>query len=663
MKLNIIGNNPTITFAAEELKRYLEQIDSSLQIRFAMQEELGDNLSVGICDKTDVLLPAVADKTHDDAIHIDVTGETGVITGTNPRSVLIAVYRYLKELGAAFIRPGKDNETLPTLKIADTQVHVTEKADHRHRQVCIEGACSYEHVSDMIDWLPKVGMNGYYTQFVRPYGFFKVWYEHEGNRYLKKEYKSDEEYAEILLRLEAEIQQRDLIYAAVGHSWQCECVGLDGTYWKKAEEPVPEDVIPLLAEVNGKRELFGGVPINTNLCYSNPKVQNLMTDYMVQFVKEKPFTREIVFWQADSAGNVCQCEACSKLNETDWYFQMANLADEKFTKEGFNTKIVLILHRQHPSCEKLKNPDRFIIEYAPISRDFSELYPAEVNEEYLAGAVNPYAEEHSLEETACLLKSTKNYVKFMQDWYEKLGIENPDTVFYDYLLIWFHYHDPSYMICAKTIAEDTKNYHALGVDGISSCQGQRVFFPTVLPMATMAQFLWDTNTDYEAFKNKVLTEEYGEDGIALGAILEKFAIEELTKRMTGIHALDWESTKGEEMVQLIASRYPVIDQIKELVEANLEKENLPAAVRQSWEHMKYYPEFAKYWLDIWTVSFGQNDTQKTREVAVAMNDYVMRNEEHLHRVFDGCLFRRRIYFFFNNTKMPGIVLDLEDYEE
>lgn len=46
------------------------------------------------------------------------------------------------------------------------------------------------------------------------------------------------------------------------------------------------------------------------------------------------------------------------------------------------------------------------------------------------------------------------------------------------------------------------------------------------------------------------------------------------------------------------------------------------------------------------------------QFAERISEYVMKNEEYIHRVFDGCLFRRRIYNFFNTHRLPGIVLDV-----
>lgn len=511
----------------------------------------------------------------------------------------------------------------------------------------------------MIDWIPKVGMNGYFTQFVRPDGFFKVWYEHEGNDYLEKEYKTNEDYAKILTDLEEEIQKRDLLYSVVGHSWQAECVGLDGSYWHKVDEPTDPEIIECLAEVNGERKLFGGVPVNTNLCYSNPKVQHKMTDFMIELAKKKPFTKYLVFWLADAVGNECSCEECRKGSFVDYYIQMINMLDEKLTKENMDTKIVpIVMWKYLPEKEKIKNPDRCSMMYAPIHRDFSEKYPSLIDAEYLKGAITKIDDPENTD-LNIVLKPTENNVGLLKTWQD---IFKGDYLFYDYQMIWFHYMDPSYMFCSEVIYEDMKNLHVMGINGLSSCQGQRVFLPTVLPMATMAQTLWNKDTDYEAFKVKTLTDEYGEDGVKVGEILERIAIPEMTRMMSGPDALDWEKTKGEETINLIKSRYAVIDELEELINENLKKE-FPDAIKLSWNYLKFYPQIARYYMDVWTSSFGEADLEKTRKIAVEMVEYVMKNEKDIHRVFDGCLFRRRIYNFFNTHRLPGIVLGLDDTEE
>ncbi|MBR6790663.1 MAG: hypothetical protein IKM31_07340, partial [Oscillospiraceae bacterium] len=172
-KIAKISYDPVIGYAAEELKRCLGKMDPSLEILVltypAYRADLTDALWVGM----DPAFPVaeVADPKLDDAIAIDVKKGCGYITGANPRAVLIAVFRYLRELGAAWVRP-KDGEILPACDVRSRTVQLSEVPANRHRGVCIEGAVALEHVNDMIDWLPRVGMNAYFNQFMIPATFY-----------------------------------------------------------------------------------------------------------------------------------------------------------------------------------------------------------------------------------------------------------------------------------------------------------------------------------------------------------------------------------------------------------------------------------------------------------------------------------------------------------
>lgn len=148
----------TLVFAAQELKKYLSKVtDESIMIcESDSPVKSGINIGINICS----MLPEVSDPVLDDAVVIDVTGHEGVITGSNARSVLIAVYRYLREIGFCFIRPGKNGEKYPDAMYTD-RVFVNEAATTRYRIICIEGSEFYESVEEIIDWLPKVAMNGY----------------------------------------------------------------------------------------------------------------------------------------------------------------------------------------------------------------------------------------------------------------------------------------------------------------------------------------------------------------------------------------------------------------------------------------------------------------------------------------------------------------------
>ena len=99
----------TLVFAAQELKKYLSKVtDESIMIcESDSAEKSGIRIGINLSPE----IPEVSDPRIDDAIMVDVMNREGVITGSNARSVLIAVYRYLREIGFCFIRPGKSGET------------------------------------------------------------------------------------------------------------------------------------------------------------------------------------------------------------------------------------------------------------------------------------------------------------------------------------------------------------------------------------------------------------------------------------------------------------------------------------------------------------------------------------------------------------------------
>ena len=166
-----IGNHETVSFAARELKRLIGRMDSSLTADIRIYDKFDPELKRVIW----VGLDGSVERSLDETVSIKVIGGEGIITGSNECAVLIGVYRFMYELGCRFIRPGADGEKIParSLSTEDLNIEVFETPSYRHRAVCIEGSVSFDHVYNMVDWLPKVGMSGYFIQFFTPSTFFK----------------------------------------------------------------------------------------------------------------------------------------------------------------------------------------------------------------------------------------------------------------------------------------------------------------------------------------------------------------------------------------------------------------------------------------------------------------------------------------------------------
>ncbi len=116
------GDDPTIRFAADELRRCLNLATGWEADGECTCDDIND-IHVGPSSVYGVDMPGVADPDLDDAVRIEVRNGGGYIAGINPRSVLLAVYRYLTQLGCRWVRPGKDGEYIPKLdRLADVDL-------------------------------------------------------------------------------------------------------------------------------------------------------------------------------------------------------------------------------------------------------------------------------------------------------------------------------------------------------------------------------------------------------------------------------------------------------------------------------------------------------------------------------------------------------------
>ena len=504
-----LGHHPVIDFAVQELVRYLKQMDAELSVTVFQADRITQPLSgiiwVGLDPELRPAVPEVADPCVDDAIVISAEDGTGYITGTNERSVLLAAYRFLKELGCAWVRPGPEGERIPKKEIAKYQIHVREKASYRHRGVCMEGAISYEHAANMVDFLPKIGMNAYFIQHFEPLVFFRRWYNHKSNPYLPATPVSREEILHMCSALEREMARRGLLYHKTGHGWTNAPFGMDGTSWSAADpETVPEETKKLLAQIDGKRTLWKNIPMFTNLCYSQSDVRRRMIDAITAHCKENPGIDYLHVWLADGTNNHCECPACAQMLPSDWYLLLLNELDAALTAQHIDTKIVFLIYADllwAPQKQHFSNPDRFTLMFAPITRNYGQNYADHL---HFAGELPAYQRNK-----LTFASSLGFNLAQLRQWQKGFG---GDSFVYDYHLMYAHFNDPGYEACAKNVFQDMKNLSDMGLNGMISCQLQRCFFPTALPMQMMAAALWNKDCDYEQAANAYYQAAFGPDG-------------------------------------------------------------------------------------------------------------------------------------------------------
>ncbi|MEG0566316.1 MAG: DUF4838 domain-containing protein, partial [Hungatella sp.] len=442
MKTNIIFSNqhPTILYAAHELEAYLERLNLSLPFSIT--------LSIEEAMTYDGMHP-VTDPVLDDQYYLCMKPSGGFIIGSNPRSILLGVYAYLYQIGFRFLQPDRACEFIPVISSPDSLYLVhAYTAPYRHRGVCLEGACSLENIIDFITWMPKVGFNCFFVQFQLPFTFLERWYHHEQNPFQTPEPFSLALAQEYDCKIELALAERSLIHHRVGHGWTCEVAGYPSFGWMEASEtPNPAH----LAKLNGKRQLFHGIPLNTNLCYSNPEVIRQFTDTVITYALAHPGVDYLHVWLADEHNNICECEECQKTTPADQYVHLLNCIDQELTARNLPTKLVFLLYQEllwTPKKERFNNPDRFTLMFAPISRTFMTSYPDTMPE------ANPSA---YCRNQITLPTNLQENLSFLSGWQQIFG---GDSFVYDYPLGRAHYGDLSYLKIAQTIYEDIHNLSA-----------------------------------------------------------------------------------------------------------------------------------------------------------------------------------------------------------
>lgn len=552
-------------------------------------------------------------------IDVDFASGQGTITGSNPRSVLFAVYRLMTELGFRWIRPGEKGEIVPEKPDVMPHIKLTDKADSRYRGICIEGAVSKENVLDMIHWITKLGFNSYFIQFRDAYTFFDRWYTHEHNPMLEAADFSYEKAAEITLELRKEIRNLDLDLHMVGHGWTCEPFGIHAGEWHEYKGEISEETRQYFAEINEKRELFNGLALNTNLCYSKPEVRHRIATAIAEYAGKNQDINILHFWLADGVNNQCECSDCAVKRPADWYIDMLNETDAALTAAGLDTKIVFLIYVDllwPPEKEKLINPDRFILMFAPITRSYD--YPFKPDSVADADSLPAFDRNHLV-----MPKDPAQNLAFLGQWRNTFSGDGFD---FDYHYMWDHDKDPGYYNMAKILHQDCRNLKDIGLNGLISCQASRVFFPHALGMTVMGRTLWNRDLTFEEIEEDFFVSAYGKKGAS--------AARDYFKSISEIFHPTVLRTGGsrEERDALLAALPKYRDAIKQVAPALQEgMKSADPAQRESWEQMALHHEMLGFLSEYICAALSDNNAAEKLE---ALFNWARSNEMRLQNVFD-----------------------------
>ncbi|MGM0492617.1 MAG: DUF4838 domain-containing protein [Armatimonadota bacterium] len=477
LNIYVLGDHPAIRLAGEELQRCLTEMagaEVELAAAASMTGEPGIWLGAAQELPGEASPPDVEDPVWDDAFSVRSVDGALVIGGSNPRSALMGAYEYLRQLGAEWIRPGADGEVLPSIdEISLSGFDLERTPPNRHRGVCIEGAPSLEHVLDMVEWMPKVGYNAYFLQFQVAGYFWRLWYEHRLNpEWDDTRELTEEECEELDREVIAEVKRRGLILHQVGHGWTAAALELPTDGWVVYDGEVDDDDRELIAEVDGKRELWGGIPINTELCYSNPEARRRLVDTVLEWADEHREVDALHFWLSDAPNNHCECAGCTEHSPADWYAMLANELTPQLAEMAPDMKIVLLAYHDllwpPETVEIDRAQDNLISMFAPISRCYAHSL---ADPECDSGEELERPNRNDMQ----MPRQNRQLVELWEIW--DWG-DRDNSFCFDYHFMWPYMGDLLSIDLGRLMPEDIEDYDAMDLGGLMNCGSQRAFYPT-----------------------------------------------------------------------------------------------------------------------------------------------------------------------------------------
>ncbi|MDD5622596.1 MAG: DUF4838 domain-containing protein [Actinomycetota bacterium] len=498
-----LSNNKTLDFATTELKRYLERF-YGVKIYLYKEDDLKStikkygtkNIIIGSFDN----FPLITDDTEilmdEDQIWVKLYKENLIITGSNDRSVLFSVYTLLKKAGFDWIYPGEEGEVFNRAKNFNLfNVDIHNKAYLKFRGIVIEGGVKFPQLLDFIDWMAKKCMNHFFMQFQSCYNFYK-WFDPSITM------EKAREYDQILI---SEIKKRGMLFERVGHGWISRSLGLSTEGWYKTKEKISKGKKKYVAKVNGRRDLWKGVALNTQICMTNNEAVDKMIDYICRYAGQHPEVDILAFWLADEFNNLCECSECRKHSPSDLYIRIINKLSKKIYKVNPKMKLEVIVYAnilEPPLNEKIDNSNgNVILVFAPITRCWTHTL-----NDHRCIAQKPLKFWPELNKVGEVKNS--EYMEFFKGWLKNFDGDN--YIFDYYNWIW-GCRDFIITEMPKVISMDLKSYEPIGIKGVASCGTERAFWPTGISMNVLAGIAWDRTAEYKEIEIKYLEAAFGDE--------------------------------------------------------------------------------------------------------------------------------------------------------
>ena len=560
-QINKLRDDHVLDFAAEELKKYLWMMMPECgNTPITLNHEAKDSFRLGLLEDFGLENEA-PDPVRDDVVHIDTDEKGGILAGSNPRSVLFAVYRFLRLNGCRWLFPGIDGEYIPRKAIEPQKYH--KLADHWYRGHTTEGNPSIEQVLDYIDFHAKQEENFYAPMGIQTY--HHRYYMHEYNEKNRDpEPVSQSQYEQWKSLCLAELFKRGMLITDGEHGQVPSSIGLkieDKEAYIRGEKFPTEEQISKMAMLNGKRGLrkdrfnigkynFGN-PDNTQLCYSQPEVRKALVKAFADYAEANPHADNLSLYFADANHNHCECPDCYNSRPSEYLVMIANELDEELTRRGIKTRFCFSTYVDMmfaPLKERFKNPDRFYIKFTPITRS----YTASIQEDTVIPESKPYLKKNVWDAP----KTIEDCASYLMDW-KKLF--KGECFTYEYHFWRAQYRDPGLSDISRRMYEDVRSQKYIGSRGILQDGSNKSYFPHGFHDHIYAETLVNRDLNYEEEHADYLQHMYGEDWKQVNAYLKGISEAFGEKYMAGEDSADIKQG-----MHYNPARVPYLSKVKEL---------------------------------------------------------------------------------------------------
>ncbi len=405
---------PPVTFAAEELQRYLHRLTGT-RVPIVSDEALRNRAAL-VMTQAGTLAP-LQTPPPDPGDFASIPEPGGItLTAGSPRALLDAVYAFLEQLGCRWSLHGPQDETVPRLTTSAIELRpITRSPRFRVRGYCSDIMTWHytqpEHFHDrlvddraFIDWMGKSGANAFF--------------------YIRHPFDTQLTIPELL----PEFQKRAIDVEYGGHVMP---LLLPRDLYREHPEYFPQ-------APDGQRTDHG------NLCTSNAAALAAAGASAVQYVRDYPEMSALHIWGADLwHGGWCRCSACAPISVQDQNLRVCNAVARGLAEAGVARPVCYLAYHDTIDPDVSLHPDPNVVaEFAPRERCYG----------------------HALNDPAC--HTNRRYAAALEGYVDRFDGRVRLFEYYGDAILFFGCTVP----LAEVIAADLEYFQRLGIPDILMLQ-------------------------------------------------------------------------------------------------------------------------------------------------------------------------------------------------